>query len=182
MVRQLKKNLPVPWKISEAKEFLRDDIVNGLVDEDLEDELVYGMHLEYSQYKFANFKTNLKNLLAAIRRDWGRMEKDLSDYQHDLASVMARRGPPNPATLPWHKTPCKMLLQQDVDEGKHLTMKPKELWETRTEYKLFSLATFRNHIYQEVDSRSKKKWRMDKKKKKLEDSRKKWKSFYEPEE
>ena len=50
---------------------------------------------------------------------------------------------------------AKKLLKQDIDDGKHLQFKPSDFHATREEYKTFSLKVFQNHIYQEVDSRSK---------------------------
>ena len=40
-----------------------------------------------------------------------------------------------------------------MDQGLHLMMKPKELHQTRPEYKEFELEKFRKHIHQEVYTR-----------------------------
>ncbi|KAK1733720.1 hypothetical protein QTG54_015575 [Skeletonema marinoi] len=49
----------------------------------------------------------------------------------------------------WDTHPAKLLLRGDVKAGKHLDMKPALLHQTRSEYKAFSLKTFRAHVYQE---------------------------------
>ncbi len=49
----------------------------------------------------------------------------------------------------WDNHPAKLLLREDVKAEKHLEMKPKLLHQTRSEYKAFSLQTFRGHVYQE---------------------------------
>jgi hypothetical protein len=68
--------------------------------------------------------------------------------------------------LPWHKSEAKKLLKQDIDDGKHLHMKPSELRGTRKEYEDFGLEVFRKHIHQDVDSRSKRAFRFAEKNKK----------------
>jgi hypothetical protein len=44
-------------------------------------------------------------------------------------------------------------LKEDVDNSLHDVLSPKELWETRQDYRMFDLNTFCNHIYQEVRQR-----------------------------
>ena len=91
-----------------------------------------------------------------------RMARDARDYGLDKIIVQQLRvGQPTP----WHKTACPKLLKADVDEGKHLTMKPSDLYKEHDEYKAFPLSVFRNHIYQEVDSRPKRAARFERKKK-----------------
>jgi hypothetical protein len=45
---------------------------------------------------------------------------------------------------------AKLLLRADVEDGKHLTMKPLQLQMTRDEYKPYSAKVFKHRIYQEV--------------------------------
>jgi hypothetical protein len=45
---------------------------------------------------------------------------------------------------------AKLLLDEDIEEGKHLEVDPQELYESRAEYQQFSLVTFCGHLYQEV--------------------------------
>ena len=49
----------------------------------------------------------------------------------------------------WHNHPVKDLLAEDVKNGLANELAPKVLHETREEYKVFKLETFRKHIYQE---------------------------------
>ena len=67
-------------------------------------------------------------------------------------------------TIPWHVSEAKKILKRDINDGKHLQFKPLDFHVTREEYKTFSLKVFRNRIYQEVDSRSKRATRFAKKK------------------
>jgi hypothetical protein len=48
---------------------------------------------------------------------------------------------------------AQRLLKEGVDQGMHLQLAPKELRETRAEYKLFDPRVFQKHIYQEKHSR-----------------------------
>ena len=59
----------------------------------------------------------------------------------------------------------KKTPKKDIDDGKHRQMKSEALHGTREEYQAFPLKTFRNHIYQEIDSRAKRAHRFAKKKK-----------------
>ena len=45
---------------------------------------------------------------------------------------------------------AKLRLQADMEDGKHLTMKPLKIQMTRNEYKHFSNKLLTHRIYQEV--------------------------------
>ena len=57
-----------------------------------------------------------------------------------------------------------VLVKLDINEGLHEHLTPSELYQSREEYQEFPLQVFRNHIYQEVDSRTKRAHRYQKKK------------------
>ena len=175
--RRKKKEEPVPWKHSRAKEILKKEIINETVKPDMTPEFVYSMHSIFSQYSFSCFKDNLKNLHEAVKRDIGQMERDALDYGHDLAIIRQRRITSGVTRIPWHGSAARRLLVQDVREGKHKTMKPIEFYHSREEYKEYTLQKVRNHIYQEIDGEKKKAWRIEKKKTKLKEIRAKWKEW-----
>ena len=50
----------------------------------------------------------------------------------------------------WEGSDAQKLLKKDMEDGRHETMQPMELWETRDTYLLFPLDVFRDHIYQEI--------------------------------
>jgi hypothetical protein len=153
------------WKDSEAKRLLREDIIAGVIQASMAAKDVYDMRPEYKKWAFKNFQTNLKNLRKAIADSYARMLADCEAYGHDRALLMTLGAGTNPQDVPWHKSEAKKLLKKDIDNGKHKQMKPEALHGTREEYQAFSLKTFRNHIYQEVDSRAKRAHRFAKKKK-----------------
>ncbi len=50
----------------------------------------------------------------------------------------------------WEGSEAQSWLKKDMKAGKHDTLQPMELWETRDAYQLFPLEVFRDHIYQEI--------------------------------
>jgi hypothetical protein len=151
------------WKNSEAKCLLHDDIISGDVPASMEAKDIYNMRPEYKNFEYSKFRTNLKNLRETIAKGYRRMQMDCEAYGHDRA-VLKELQAANPQYIAWHESEAKMLLKQDIDEGKHHQLKPSELHASREHYKTFSLKVFRNHIYQEVDSRSKRAQRFANKK------------------
>lgn len=142
------------WKDSEAKHLLREDIISGVVSGSMAAKDVYDMRPEYKKWAFKNFQTNLRNLRKNISNNYARMLADREAYEHDRALLRVLRAS-NPPDVPWHKSEAKKILKQDIDDGKHKQMKPEELHGMREEYQAFPLKKFRNHIYQEIDSRAK---------------------------
>ena len=65
-------------------------------------------------------------------------------YQRKPHSINNDRG-----ELFWYNHPAKSLLAEDIKIGLANKLPPKELHESREEYKAFKLETFRKHIYQE---------------------------------
>jgi len=154
-----------PWINSKAKKLLRDDIILGKVTGTMTPEAVFQMRKEYKDYKFERFKDNLKNLIAAVNKDVARMQKDCEFYGHDCARLMQIRSAEPPRPVSWHQSDARILLKQDMAEGKHERMKPRDLFISRPEYKdVFDLETFRNAIYNATDKKEKLRFRMEKKK------------------
>ena len=73
----------------------------------------------------------------------------------------------------WDGSDAQRLLRRDIRKGRHLKMKPEYLHMTRTAYKDFDLATFRDHIYQELRAeRESNYWIVRRKKKEMRDKAK----------
>ena len=154
----------VKWFKSTAKELLRADIIDKKVTSLSDPAEVYQMHLEYSNFEFDNFKTNLKNLIEAVIRDFQRMSDDCEYFGHDLAYVEMLRVIEPLHRIPWHKSEAKPLLEADMNSQQHLTMKPKALYRSRLEYRAFTLEEFRKRINQEKDKIEKKERQEERKK------------------
>ncbi|CAB9506772.1 hypothetical protein SEMRO_278_G106580.1 [Seminavis robusta] len=98
-----------------------------------------------------NFATRLSSLRAIVKRDQGRAANDRKALEKAMKNhpvqELNHRGEPQ-----WNGSLAQALLQQDMAEGKHETMRPSELWEARPEYKeAFSRKDdFRWKIRQEI--------------------------------
>lgn len=132
---------------------LKDGIISELYPSTMADEVVYGSSLEFRQYKWANFKTNINNLRDAIDREFARAVTDATklaaDKQHRTPVATTLNGYPI-----WAGSVAEKLLKEDVDAGNHLRMFPKELRESKEAYKEWPLEVFRDHIQQEVKGRT----------------------------
>jgi hypothetical protein len=151
------------WEYSAAKDLLRNEIIAGNVTPAMTARVVYDMQPEYSKWPLKRFGPNLKSLREALDRDNERMAQDCAFYGHDRALLATLRPAPTEDKPVWHLSDAQALLVQDVTDRKHEQMKPNELHQSRPQYLVFPLKKFRNHIYQEVDSRAKKGWRYAKK-------------------
>ena len=144
---KMTKKKAAKWINSQAKVMLRDDIIRGVVDVQMAAKDVYQMREEYSQFKYENFRTNLKSLRDAVATSILRMQMDSVFFGHDK-SVMKHERQNAPRRLLWIESLAPSLLKQDVNEGLHEHMTPAELYAYRVEYQEFPLQVFRNHIYQ----------------------------------
>jgi len=143
---------PPAWRSSPAKQMLKDGIISALYPTTIADEVVYGSSLEFRQYKWENFKTNIKNLRAAIDHEFARAVTDATklaaDKQHRTPVARTASGYPI-----WAGSVAEKLLKEDVDAGNHLLNFPRELRESKEAYKEWPLTVFRDHIQQEVKGR-----------------------------
>ena len=157
-----KKKKKKKWKGSKAKQILHDALAKG------EDERgnkvsvrsgkgqyprdIYKLFKdlpEFQESDFGNpklFGDRLRRLRESVLEKKCLAVKDLSALKN---------------TLEIHPIPDKRIfvyvalpsLRVDMDNGLHLTTKPRELHKTRPEYQEFELDTFRKHIHQEVYTR-----------------------------
>ena len=89
---------PTKWAKSEAKFLLRDDIIGGVVTKDMKPKEVYEMRPCYKDYKYTNFRTNLRTLRVAVKKDLGQAEEDEAAYLHDK-SLFGKD-----TTVGWHRS------------------------------------------------------------------------------
>ena len=92
------------------------------------------------------------------------MRDDCEFYGHDLGVLMELRKNNPPAKIPWHKSEAKALLEEAINNKKHLTQKPEELYGSKPEFREYRLEQFRKHLHQELDKRTKHEHRFSKKK------------------
>ncbi|KAK1744410.1 hypothetical protein QTG54_004943 [Skeletonema marinoi] len=95
---------------------------------------IYKSHAWYQEYPFERFKDNLATLQHDVKSNWSLVEEDIK-------------------ILSWvpslDKHPAKLLLRQDIKDGKYELGTAKEFQETRDEYRDFPPSVFRSHIHQE---------------------------------
>jgi len=100
---------------------------------------------EYDPMLFQRYVRDLRKAnpqkVAVVTEDNETIKRELNRFPRPTKT---NRGEPF-----WDTHPAKLLLRGDVKAGKHLDMKPALLHQTRSEYKAFSLKTFRAHVYQE---------------------------------
>jgi hypothetical protein len=149
----MSKSTPtIPWQHSRAKEILTLLILEETVKEDSNAAELYNSHDEFQQYKFPNFKRNLKNLIESLKLKEDRALSDAAALAQDTARflrpALTSRGYPF-----WDTSDAKVFLIKDIDEGEHLRLDPIQLWNSREAYQQFPKHIFRGHVHQETYKR-----------------------------
>ena len=142
------------WKDSAAKDYLYSLIVENKISPNLKPKQVYEQfcqnHPTFKNFQdYKNFASRLGRLREkhATRND--RAEVDDACLAHDR-TIFPEPTIDTSGNAMWQKSTAQQLLRQDITDGKHKTMKPKELYETREEYyENYNLDFFRERIYQE---------------------------------
>jgi len=116
---------------------------------------VYLQRLEFAEFdgNYKNFPGRLRDARKQIICKNSRSALDSAALAHDREiypkAAYNHRGEPR-----WEWSEAERLLRQDMDEGKHKTMKPQLVYQLRKEYnENYTLKTFRQHIYQEEKRR-----------------------------
>lgn len=124
----------------------------GTVTDDMKPVDVFNMRDEYKPYGLRNFRTNYRNLQAAIAQQKESAEEDELALANYIQQKQAR--PAKAMAYPrWNGSDAEALLGADITSGVHERLKPEDLRDTRPEYKLFPLKVFRDHVYDEVRKR-----------------------------
>jgi hypothetical protein len=86
--------------------------------------------------------------VAALQKDLSRRQQ--SKNEANANNTVNKQG----NKTRWDGSKASQLLSLDIDDKKHETMQPHQLYNSRPEYyEHFSLTVFRKHIYQEINSR-----------------------------
>jgi hypothetical protein len=144
------------WRHSEAKKLLSQLIARGDIPRDgsMKPKIVWNAFClprhEFLFFKYPNFPSRLRSLLKTYNGKVDRAGTDVDALAHDRIlfpkATHNHRGEPR-----WEGSEAERLLKLDVDDQKHKTVKPIELYKSRPEYyEHYPLEIFRNHIYQEV--------------------------------
>jgi len=159
------------WITSESRAVIVRGLLSGQITPQMKPKQIQSLnpseHAKWTTTKnsYNNWAKRVGTLRKSYALDHSRMLEDIKAYGHDLQIVKGKRtATDKPA---FHRSAAFQLLKQDIKDGALFDKKPKELWQSREEYFLmFGLREFRKHIYQELDSESKRAIRFEKKKKK----------------
>ena len=153
--KKAKKDEEIPWAKSKAKEILTILIMDGSIDESTDYVDVYNSDPEYQKYPKENFRTNLKNLIASLKK-----KEQWAAYDHRAIIADSIRFPRPQVTSRghayWDTSKVAELLKKDIDEKVNETMSMHDFHESNEAYLEFHYDVFRKHVHQEINSRLKK--------------------------
>ena len=136
---------PTPWKDSDAKKLLYDDLVSGDVDDEMKPKEVFMMRPEYSLYDYSNFVTNLRNLRLSLRKKQESAARSESAFNNDMNVGMIDRRRPY-----WPDSEAHRTLVKDISSGFLDSMSTRELWLSKDAYQFFTYPCFSDHVRQHV--------------------------------
>lgn len=153
------ENEAVDWTDSSAREYLYNLLLEGKVPgrKEITPKKLYDEYLKdrpefkpFQNYTKLGFATKLSSLRDKVEKRQGRATKDAARLAHDRlifpAPTVDTKG-----DVMWQESAAQKLLQKDIADGKHKTMKPKVLYETKASYyENYELDVFRRRIYQEL--------------------------------
>ncbi len=135
------------WRSSKAKALLRRLILDGVISKSDSPEHVYKLHHEFQNFKFKNFKTNLKSLHESVQKGKQASERDEIALANDIA-IRGKNTHTSNGVPVWVRSNAATLLEEDIRNGVHRIMDPRDLWRSRDEFQEFPLDKFRDKIYQ----------------------------------
>jgi len=147
------------WQHCYARELLVRDLLSGAIPIDSESMKPSDAYLQRPEYvesdpEYRLFSSRLRALRKQLTERHDLAAADSAALAHDRQIHPKKthnyRGEPR-----WEGSEAERLLREDMDEGKHETMKPMKLYQSRPEYKqhCFTVDVFRGHIHQEVRHR-----------------------------
>lgn len=138
------------WKDSLARRLLEEDLTTGTIplsSEQMGPREVYIQRHEFSEFPYENFQANLRSLRKSVQEKKNSSSFDSAALLHDRQIYPKKQER-------WEGSLAEMLLKQDINDNKHLLMKPMQLYNSRPEYhSKLQLTVFRKHIEQEVRRR-----------------------------
>lgn len=145
----------IEWGRSGAKQFLKVAFREKTIPSNYADEQqVWNDHCkDHKAFARMQYDAAFKRRLNSVRDDYElkakRCEKDQKAFdiavKNHPTPKLNFRGEPQ-----WNGSRAQELLKLDIADGKHTTKEPIALRESKEEYKVYSLDTFRDHIYQEL--------------------------------
>ena len=135
--------------------------MDGEINESTSYAEVYYSDLEYQKYPKENFRTNLKNLIAALRK-----KEKWAEYDHRAIISDQIRFPRREVTSRGHKywdtSEAAKLLKIDIEQKVNKTMSMRNFHESNEAYLEFDYNVFRKHVHQQINSLLKKSFHIKK--------------------
>ena len=137
-----------PWsEKNPIRQQMKMDVAKNRITDDMTLEQAQALRAMYGSMKAEVFKSCLEGMKQIVAKAKERAASDHAAYLHDRQirpkPACEKNGEPS-----WDGHEAKKLLAVDLEDDKLKKLSPKELWETRSQYKEFTLKTFRGHIYQ----------------------------------
>lgn len=104
---------------------------------------------EFEKVEFGQFKERLRDHRKQVKENLKKSKEDETLMLEDR-KIFPKQSTNEDGMPKWAMHRAKKLLEEDIAAKKHLAMNPRQLRETRTEYREFNLNVFRPHIYQQV--------------------------------
>lgn len=141
------------WRKSKAKKILYEFLMDGTIpmEDTMPLEDIYLLDEEFGKYDYKQFKGRLSRMRAKIVELDNRADEDLEAFrifkQNHKPSLFSHKG-----YIQWQGSKAQELLWDDLDAYlKDPSKKPKDLWQSRKEYRdEFPLDAFRDKIKQEI--------------------------------
>lgn len=148
-----KKKKKDDWLHSEGRKILFEDLRTGKIPLDyrqMSSADAFQLHPEFAEHDGANkFPGRLSRARTNVKNKKGVGETEMALLAADRLvcpkPTHNHRGEPR-----WEGSAAEAFLKQDVKKNKHELMTPKEFYNSRPEYKAWSLKVIRKHIQQEV--------------------------------
>jgi hypothetical protein len=140
------------WKDSKGKKLLINDLCDGTIPmSGGNEETIYATRFEFggdNPEQFRLFSSRLKSARDQVKKASRLATSSALSLQRDR-QLCPKNEFNHQQKRRWQGSPAETLLKIDIQNGKQLEMKPKELYNTQEEYQKFPLNVFRGHIYQE---------------------------------
>ena len=136
------------WAESNERKLLFDDITSGFIPAGMKPKAAQQLRDKYKAMRNKLFASCLCSLQEQINKSNRVLSDNYSAYNNSCALYPKQQveltGLPQ-----WEGLDAERFLRVDLDKYKAQKMKPKQLYESCNEYKVFTLERFCKHIYQE---------------------------------
>jgi hypothetical protein len=148
----------IEWRDCVPKHIIMTDLQTGVLPTDAEEmsaeeawAICYRHMAEFvtAGVVFDQFKERLRDHRKQVGEQMTRSTQEEEALVHDRG-IFPRQTRNHRGEPVFDVSNAKMLLRGDVADGKHLTMKPAQLQQSRREYHPFKQRKFKERIYQEV--------------------------------